>query len=87
LRDWGIQPPIEVFDNKSRPLWGVAFLCAPTKYGTLVNLSNYRNERVELKLRTKEGSFAIDLLSNEKISLDSLPLNPLEVRLLLLKKR
>jgi hypothetical protein len=87
LRDWGIQPPIEVFDNKSRPLWGVAFLCAPTKYGTLVNLSNYRNERVELKLRTKEGSFAIDLLSNEKISLDPLPLNPLEVRLLLLKKR
>jgi len=83
LRDWGVKPQIEIVDKSGNPLWGVAWLSTKVDKGTLVNICNYREEKVELRLGDGDQS-ALDLLSGERISSASLSLSPLEFRLLLL---
>jgi hypothetical protein len=86
LKDWGIEPLVEVVDNSGKPIWGVAWLCAMSKRGILVNICNYKNEKVTIKLR-KAGIRAIDLVTGETISLSKLVLSPLEFRLLLIERK
>ncbi len=85
LRDWGIRPMVEVVDRVGKPVWGVAWLSREWDRGLLVNICNYRNEKVEVKLRGG-GKSALDLLSGKRISAESLVLSPLEFRLILLEK-
>lgn len=84
LRGWGIRPFVEVVGINNKPVWGVAWLSTETKEGVLVNICNYRKDKVEIKLKGK-GKTAIDLISEEQISLDSISLSPLEYKLILLK--
>jgi len=85
LRDWGVGPGVEVVDKGGKPIWGVAWLSKEREDGLLVNICNYRKEKVEVRLRGG-GKSALDLLSGERISPDSLFLAPLEFRLILLEK-
>lgn len=84
LRDWGVRPLVEMVDRGGKPVWGVAWLSRKTEKGLLVNICNYRNEKLELRLRGG-GKSALDLLSGKKISTDSLVLSPLECRLILIE--
>lgn len=86
LKDWGIEPLVEVVDNSGKPIWGVVWLCATSKKGILINICNYKNEKVMIKLR-KAGDRAIDLITGERISPSNLVLSPLEFRLLLIERK
>jgi hypothetical protein len=77
---------VEVVDNSGKPIWGVAWLCATSKKGILINICNYKNEKVMIKLR-KAGDRAIDLITGERISPSNLVLSPLEFRLLLIERK
>ncbi|MBC7326875.1 beta-galactosidase [bacterium] len=86
LVGWGIKQPVEVTDRSGKPIWGVVWLSRETEKGILVNLCNYRNEKVEIKLR-KAGKTALDLVSGKRIGTDAIVLSPLETKLLLLERK
>jgi len=82
LREWGISPSIEVQDKSGKPLWGVAWLSCDMERKKLVNICNYRNDKIEIRLRGGKGK-AIELISGKEISPFSIVLNPLEFKLIL----
>ena len=86
LREWGIQPSIAVVDKSGKPIWGIAWLSKDTEKGKLINLCNYRNEKVEIKLRNASGK-AIELVSGKEISTSNISLSPLEYKFILIEGR
>jgi len=87
LRKWGIEPLIEVVENGSgKPIWGIAWLCEVSEKGVLINICNYRKEKVVIKLKNG-GNRAIDLISGKRISPSDFVLSPLEFRLILLERK
>ena len=85
LKAWGVQPLVEVRDRKGEPIWGVAWRCAETPKGIIVNLCNYRQDSVTVTLwRDRRQVFAVDLVSNGQKT-RQFTLTPLQVRLLQVK--
>lgn len=81
LKSWGVKPLVEVRDDKGMPIWGVAWRCAETPYGIIVNLCNYRHDTVRVTLwQNSKRVKGIDLLSSERLSVTTL--KPLEIRLI-----
>lgn len=82
LPRWGVQPLVQIRDDKGSPVWGVEWLCAEVTGGLIVNLCNYRNEAVRITLwRNRKPVSGVDLLSGERVD-GSVYLSPLQVRLL-----
>lgn len=85
LNEWGIQPLVHVRGEKGEPIWGVAWLCAETPNGTIVNLCNYRNDAVRVTLwRDGKQISGVDLLSGETFK-GIIPMPSLQVRLVRLQ--
>jgi hypothetical protein len=80
LPNWNISPHITLTDADGKPVWGVEYKEAITADGTLINICNYLNSPVEVKLSGKKQT-VIDVLTHE-ITQDSMKLKSLEVRLL-----
>jgi len=81
LSEWQAQPPIQVLDPQGQPVTGVAWLCADSPEGTIVNLCNYGRKQVHITLRRRGQSVTgQDLLSGETIS-DIVTMDSLKPRL------
>lgn len=85
LSVWNVKPRIEALAKDNQPVWGVEISEAGFDGGTVVNLCNYLNEPVSLRLSRNGGSIsASDVLTGEKVS-GEIKMQPLEVRLLKVK--
>lgn len=85
LSEWNIASRVQLVDAEGAPAWGVEWKEADTEEGTLVNLCNYLNEPVQVRL-TSNGKpvDAVDVLDSRPES-TTVELRPLEVRLLAVK--
>ncbi|MCE5322738.1 beta-galactosidase [bacterium] len=82
LTNLGLRPRIEVLDEKGGYVWGVEWRQVDTSDGTLINMCNYLNEPVKIKLCSKGKSVkAVDVLKSKSVS-GVIKLQPLETRLL-----
>ena len=82
LAQWRMRPAAQLSGADGKPAWGVAWLCADTPEGTVVNLCNYRPEPMPVRLaRAGAPVRAADILSGEPAG-PALTLQPLETRLL-----
>ncbi len=85
LKSLGVKPLVEVRDEKGLPIWGVAWRCAETPNGIIVNLCNYRQDAVKVTLwRDSKEVTGVDLLNGEQLS-RSFTLSPLQIRLMLIR--
>lgn len=85
LNERGVQPLVHVRGEKGEPIWGVAWLCAETPNGTVVNSCNYRNDAVQVTLwRDGKQIGGVDLLSGETFK-GIIPMSSLQVRLVRLQ--
>ncbi|MEN6357887.1 MAG: beta-galactosidase [Armatimonadota bacterium] len=81
LSEWGVSPNIELVDAKGNPVWGVESKEAIISGGTVINLCNYLNKPVCVKLSSNEKEIkAVDVLTGKSVSI--LRLEPLDYRLL-----
>jgi len=81
LKYLGVKPLVEVRSETEEPIWGIAWRCAETTNGIIVNLCNYRHDTVKVTLWHNEKPIGgTDLLNNEKSS-GSFTLLPLQIRL------
>lgn len=81
-----VQSPVKVADRSGKPVWGVEVREATTVNGTIINICNYLNTPVSLKLSNKNGNVsATDVLTGEKVS-GVITLKPLDIRLLNVKR-
>ncbi|MCS7192467.1 MAG: beta-galactosidase [Armatimonadetes bacterium] len=86
LKAWGAKSLIEVRNEKGEPIWGIAWRCAKTEGGTIVNLCNYRHDAMTVTLWCNEEQVkGVDLLNGEKLG-QTIKLKPLEIRLINLGK-
>lgn len=82
LRSWGASPRVQVVDGKGGPVWGVEWREADAGDGTVVNLCNYLNVPVRVKLSSDGADVAAtDVLTGRRVA-GSMELQPLETRLL-----
>lgn len=85
LASWGVRPPVEAVGKDGKPAWGVHWRTAETADGIVVNLCNYLNAPVSLKLsRDGKAVVATDVLSGEVVK-GPIALQPLDVKLLRVK--
>lgn len=82
LKNWGISPQTTLTDASNQPVWGVEWREANSANNLIVNLSNFRNDKVTLNLlrNGKPGKF-INVLTGKPIS-SRLSLDPMEISLL-----
>jgi len=81
LPTWGVSSKIDMVDMSGGPVWGVESKEADMPDGTLVNLCNYLNEPISVKLRSKGADIqAVDVLTGKTVS--TIRLDPLEYKLL-----
>jgi hypothetical protein len=82
-----LRPRVELLDDKGGHVWGVEWRQADTVDGTLINMCNYLNNPVSVKLCLKGKSVkAVDVLSGERVS-GLIKLQPLETRLLRVRNK
>lgn len=82
LGKWGAQPLIETSNNNGRPVWGVELKSVKTPDGIVINLCNYLNKPVSVRLlHIGQSVSAVDILNGEPVS-GNFNLQPLEIRLL-----
>lgn len=87
LAKLNIKPRVYVVDDKGGHVWGVEWRQVDTSDGTLINICNYLNNPVSVKLHVKgKGVKAVDVLTGETIS-GVIRLQPLETRLLRVKSK
>jgi hypothetical protein len=83
LSDWNIRPAVDVRGEDHQPAWGVEWRCAKTDAGVVVNLCNYLNKPMSVSLNHAGHSVSgRDLLTRQPLT-DTITLQPLEVRLVL----
>jgi hypothetical protein len=87
LAKWGIEPAIQVRDEKGEPIWGIHWLCASLPNRSLVvNLCNYRHDPVRVTLwRDGKQIGGVDLIDGKDFS-GAIPLESLQVRLMKLQE-
>jgi hypothetical protein len=82
LPAWGLRPAVELRGVDGQPVWGVEWRSAETPRGTVVDLCNYRKDRLEVVLtRAGRPLPTQDVLSGDRVD-GPFGLEPLEVRLL-----
>ncbi len=82
-----LQPDVKVLDPSGKPVWGVEWREVDTDNSTLLNMVNYLNNSVNVKLYNKDKTVeAVDVLTGKNVS-GTIKLQPLEVRLLKLRSR
>jgi hypothetical protein len=82
LPAWGVSPKIDLVDAKGNPVWGVECKEAVISGGTVINLCNYLNKPVNVKLHSSGKSVkAVDVLSGDVVS-GVIKLQPLDYKLL-----
>jgi hypothetical protein len=80
-----LRPNVKVMDPSGKPVWGVEWREADTDGGTLINMVNYLNNSVNVKLYNKgENVEAVDVLTGKSLS-GTIKLQPLDVRLIKVK--
>ncbi|MCE5322739.1 beta-galactosidase [bacterium] len=80
LPQWGVSNKIEVTDVDGSPVWGVESKEAAVDDGTVINLCNYLNKPVSVRLRSKGIDIqALDVLTSQKVS--TIRLEALEYKL------
>ena len=85
LPSWNLHPALSLREAGQQPTWGVEWRSAETASGTVVNLCNYRKERMTAVLmRDGRPVAAQDVLTGRPAE-GPLTLAPLEVRLLRLR--
>jgi hypothetical protein len=85
LPAWDLHPPLELREDGEKPAWGVEWSSAETASGSVVNLCNYRKERMTAVLmRDGRPVAAQDVLTGRPAE-GPHTLAPLEVRLLRLR--
>ena len=82
LEEWGIRPIVQVLGENGRPVWGVNWLAVMTRNDTVLNLCNYRNEPIRLRVyRGEEPATGRNVLTGEPVG-EKITLEPLGIRLL-----
>ncbi|MEN6357889.1 MAG: beta-galactosidase [Armatimonadota bacterium] len=82
LNAWKVCPKAELVDENGSPVWGVEWREANTANGTVVNIINYLNKPISVKLIYKgKAANTTDVLTGKSVAA-IIKLQPLEVRLL-----
>jgi hypothetical protein len=83
LSDWNIRPAVDLRGEDHQPAWGIEWRSAKTDAGVVVNLCNYLNVPMSVSLNhAGHSASGRDLLTGQPLT-DTLKLQPLEVRLIL----
>lgn len=77
-----LHPQVELVDSECNPIWGVEWRCVHTSNGLVVDICNYLNAPISIKLFRKGMSLnAVDVLTQQPVS-GVFVLKPLEIKLL-----